>query len=95
MKKTPLFIPVLLGTLRKGNESQKVARYLVSRLEGMEKVKSALIDPAQMVLSREDYGPGIAGKYSEYGEIIKKADGLVIVSPEYNHGYPEIGRAHV
>ncbi len=88
MKKSTLFIPVLLGTVRKENQSKKVANYVLSRLEKIEGIKTVLIDPSDMALSREDYGPAIAEKYPAYAENIRNADGLIIVSPEYNHGYP-------
>jgi len=88
MKQSSLFIPVLLGTLREGRESEVVARYIVSRLEKIDGVTSALIDPATFHLQEEGYGPSVADQYPAYVKLIKKADGLVIVTPEYNHGYP-------
>ena len=33
------------------------------------------------------YG-GLKEKNSEYRDAIMRADGLIIISPEYNHGYP-------
>ncbi len=88
MKDEKLFIPVLLGTLREGRRSEVIARYVLSRLERIEGVKTELIDPRDIGLQRDGYGPDVSSKYPEYGELIKKSDGLIIVSPEYNHGYP-------
>ncbi|MCA1601155.1 MAG: NAD(P)H-dependent oxidoreductase, partial [Acidobacteria bacterium] len=35
-----------------------------------------------------DYGQEIKALFPEWRDAIIQADGLVIVSPEYNHGYP-------
>ena len=38
----------------------------------------------------DDYGPDIKDMFAEYRDSIIRADGLVIVAPEYNHAYPGI-----
>lgn len=81
----PLFVPVVLGTVRKGRMSLPVARLLTAELARRPGVETELIDIAQLTLPVDDAGeaikdPGFAGRMS-------RADALVIVSPEYNHGY--------
>lgn len=88
MKKHAVFLPILLGTLREGRESEKVARYVLSRLTRMEGVETVLVDPREMHLTRDGYGTMMAEAHPEYAELVKRMDGLIIVSPEYNHGYP-------
>ena len=81
----PLYIPVILGTVRAGRMSAHAARLLVFELEKRSKVETELIDIAELPLPTNNAGraikdPGFSGK-------IDRADALVIVTPEYNHGY--------
>jgi NAD(P)H-dependent FMN reductase len=39
-------------------------------------------------LPHNDYGQEIKDRFPEWRDAIVRADGLVIVTPEYNHGYP-------
>ncbi len=39
-------------------------------------------------LPNDDYGTAIGKDFPEWRDAIIRADGLVIVTPEYNHGYP-------
>src|SRR5205085_6154475 len=39
---------------------------------------------------RHDYGQAIKDSFPEWRDAIVNAGGLVIVTPEYNHGYPGI-----
>jgi len=83
-----LFIPVLLGTIRKGRESEKVAKYLVKRAKARADTTPKLFDPRKFKFPTNDYGEAVKGKFPEYRKAILKADGVIIVAPEYNHGYP-------
>jgi len=51
-------------------------------------IETKLFDANDFVLPHDDYGQGIKHLFPEWRDTIIKADGLVIVSPEYNHGYP-------
>jgi NAD(P)H-dependent FMN reductase len=51
-------------------------------------VETALIDVRKLDLSSMDAGEAI--KDAAFSEAMLRADGLVIVVPEYNHGYPGI-----
>ena len=81
----PLFIPVLLGTVRQGRMSAHAAKLLVEDLGRRPGVETALIDIATLTLRTDDAGEAI--KDPNYAAPMARADGLVIVSPEYNHGY--------
>ena len=83
-----LFIPVLLGTNRKERNSVKPARWLVGEMEKRDDIETRLFDVADMQLPHDDYGQGLKDRFPEWRDAILRADGLVIVSPEYNHGYP-------
>jgi NAD(P)H-dependent FMN reductase len=85
---TLLNLPVLLGTNRKDRKSVFAAKWLVSQMELRSEIKTRLFDVADFDFPQHDYGQGLKDGFPEWREAIKSADGLVIVSPEYNHGYP-------
>jgi NAD(P)H-dependent FMN reductase len=82
----PLFIPVILGTTRQGRLSTNAARFVYEQVRKFEGVDSVLIDLLEMDLPTKDAGEQI--KDPKFSELMIRADGLVIVAPEYNHGYP-------
>ena len=83
-----LNLPVLLGTNRKQRKSEHVARWLVSEMQKRPVIQTRLFDVAEFALPHDDYGQGLKDNFPEWRDAIIQADGLVIVSPEYNHGYP-------
>jgi NAD(P)H-dependent FMN reductase len=82
----PLNIPVILGTVRKGRASANVARLLADLLNRRAGVESVVIDIASMSIPVDDAGEAI--KDAAFSAAMTKADGLVIVAPEYNHSFP-------
>ena len=83
-----LFIPVLLGTPRKNRESEKVARWVFGKIEEREDVETQFFDVCDFEIPHGEYGQEIKDLFPEWRDAMRKADGLVIVTPEYNHGYP-------
>ena len=83
-----LSIPVLLGTNRKLRKSAFAAKWLIGEMEKRPEIKTRLFDVADFHLPHDDYGQEIKDRFPEWRDAIVNADGLVIVSPEYNHGYP-------
>jgi NAD(P)H-dependent FMN reductase len=83
-----LFLPVLLGTNRKLRKSEFVARWLLGEMRKRSEIETHLFDVAQFALPHHDYGQEIKEQFPEWRDAIIRADGLVIVTPEYNHGYP-------
>jgi NAD(P)H-dependent FMN reductase len=83
-----LFLPVLLGTNRKQRNSIHPAKWLVGEMEKRAEIETQLFDVADFALPQDDYGQGLKDQFPEWRDAIIRADGLVIVSPEYNHGYP-------
>ena len=83
-----LFLPVLLGTNRKNRNSVHPARWIVGQMERRPEIETRLFDVSEFVLPHDDYGQGLKDLFPEWRDAIIKADGLVIVTPEYNHGYP-------
>jgi NAD(P)H-dependent FMN reductase len=80
----PLYIPVILGTVRRGRMSAHAARVVVEEI-AKRKIETEIIDIATLPLPVTDAGEAI--KDPGYATKMKRADALVIVSPEYNHGY--------
>jgi NAD(P)H-dependent FMN reductase len=89
MGKDKLFIPVLLGTPRKGRESEHVAKWLLKKIkERKDEIETKLFDVRDFKLPQDDYGMELKNDFPEWRDAMIRADGLVIVTPEYNHGYP-------
>ena len=81
----PLFVPVILGTPRQGRMSLPVATLMVSELSRRAGIETELIDVARLPLRLDDAGE--ATKDPTFSGQMNRADALVLVSPEYNHGY--------
>ena len=87
-----LDLPVLLGTVREGNRSRAVAEHVVKLLSARPGVRTRLVDPAYLpfgnLVAREWEMDPRPPEVAAFVEEMARADGFVIVSPEYNHGYP-------
>src|SRR2546428_3819548 len=81
----PLFIPVILGTTRQGRMSLHASRLVTQELSKHPGVESELIDIATLPLPTNNAGEAI--KDAGFSAKMDRADALVIVAPEYNHGY--------
>jgi NAD(P)H-dependent FMN reductase len=81
----PLSIPVLLGTVRKGRMSAFAAAAVLTETRKLRGVESELIDISRVPLPVDDAGEAI--KDRDYAAQMDRADALIVVSPEYNHGY--------
>lgn len=89
-----LNILLILGSVRRGRMSDRVATFVMSRLAATAGVTAELVDLAaiDLPIMEERLGridpapPGVA----ELGAKIDAADAMIIVSPEYNHGYPGV-----
>jgi NAD(P)H-dependent FMN reductase len=88
MENNKLFIPILLGTNRKDRKSEHVAKWVFGKMNEREDVNSQFFDVRDFELPRDHYGTEIGERFPEWRDAIIKAAGLVIVTPEYNHGYP-------
>jgi NAD(P)H-dependent FMN reductase len=86
MNTKPLFIPVILGTSRKGRASENVAKFVYGEVLKRPEVETELIDIRNLDFAIDDAGEAI--KLTSFSAAVERADGLVLVVPEYNHGYP-------
>ncbi len=90
MNDRELSIPILLGTNRSDRESENVARWVFSRMQKRSDITGAFFDVRDFILPSDDYGTDLARLYPEWRDAVINADGIVIVAPEYNHGYPGV-----
>src|SRR5437016_2303093 len=82
----PLFIPIILGTARQGRESEHAAQFVLERTKARAGVETELIDVRALPMRLDDAGEQM--KDPAFSATVERCDGLVIVTPEYNHGYP-------
>jgi len=89
-----LYIPVILASTRRGRQSPKVARFIVERLRRTGRAETQLLDLLELnfpmmeerLRLRDDAPPAVV----EFSRQILRADAVVIVTPEYNNGYPGV-----
>ncbi len=85
-------IPIILGSVRRDRRSERVARFIVSRLDTRSVVKPTLLDlreydfpvMAERLRLRDDPPEGL----EEFSDAIAGGDAVLVVTPEYNGGYP-------
>jgi NAD(P)H-dependent FMN reductase len=82
----PLSIPVILGTTRQGRMSEHAAKFIFQEVSRREGVLTELIDIRNLTFPITDAGEDI--KDPSFSEKMMRADALILVVPEYNHGYP-------
>src|SRR5438034_11117706 len=81
-----LFIPVILGTARKGRRSENAARFVFEETKKRAGVETAFVDICNIPMRLDDAGEQM--KDPAFSDLVTRADGLILVVPEYNHGYP-------
>ncbi len=85
-------VAIISGSLREGRKSHRAALYLKSRLENDYNVSVEILDLKaydfpifhERLKFQKEPLPGAV----EFSEKIKAADGVIVVTPEYNGGYP-------
>src|SRR5207248_11571194 len=81
-----LFIPVILGTARKGRRSENAARFVFEETKKRAGVETEFVDIFKIPMRLDDAGEQM--KDPAFSDLVRRADGLILVVPEYNHGYP-------
>lgn len=82
----PLFIPVILGTARQGRQSEHVAHFVCEQTKKHVDVETELIDVRELPMRLDEAGEQM--KDAAFSATIERCDGIILVVPEYNHGYP-------
>lgn len=83
-----LFIPILLGSSREGRRSEHAAHFVLEQAKKFDGFETELLDVRDFVKVPTTEVALPEAESKRWGEIMSRADGLIIVSPEYNHGYP-------
>jgi NAD(P)H-dependent FMN reductase len=85
-------IPILLGSARIGRQSLKVARFILSTINGNQRFDTELIDLGEydfpMMEQRLSEMQTVPSALQSFSDKLHQADGLIIVSPEYKGGMP-------
>lgn len=86
VKEVAMYVPVILGTAREGRQSEKVANFVLGQAKrsGLE---TEIVDARDCRIAATDNTEEMLQAKNLEAKITR-ADGLIIVSPEYNHGYP-------
>ena len=91
-------ILVILGSTREGRRGEKVANWAMSVLSKRSDANFELVDlrdwdfpfynlPTSPSTEKGMYQSEIQKKW---GEKIESAEGFILITPEYNHGYPAV-----
>lgn len=84
---TPMRVAVIIGSSRQGRFGPTVARWFIARAGARADVVLDVLDVAELGLSVVH--PAHRGPQEQaYAARLERADAFVIVTPEYNHGYP-------
>ena len=88
------YIPIIAGSTRRDRQSIKVARFVLARLQQRPGIATEMLDlleynfpiMEERLHRRDDPTP----RLKEFGDKIGRADSFIIVTPEYNNGYPGV-----
>lgn len=81
-----MHLPVLLGTARIGRRSEAVAKKIILILREMD-ISTELVDVRDYPMTASD-NSGKSENARKWRTILEKSVGFILVSPEYNRGYP-------
>lgn len=93
-----LSIHVIIGSTRAGRFSEKPASWILGELKKRPEVKAEVVDLRDFPLPffeeavspamiKEPYAHPVVSKWTQK---VAQADGYIMVTPEYNHGYPAV-----
>jgi NAD(P)H-dependent FMN reductase len=80
-------VALIYGSARKGRFCDTVARWVAEQIARHEGFAIDLIDPADDSLQAVPHEDSPRGAHSLW-QRVAEADAFVVVTPEYNHGYP-------
>lgn len=80
-----LQLAVIVGSVRTGRIAPSVASWLMAQLAQQDQIGIDMIDLADLSLPDSLDGSGDAPVFAK---AVDAADGFIVVTPEYNHGYP-------
>jgi NAD(P)H-dependent FMN reductase len=88
------YIPIILGSTRRGRQSAKVARFVEDRMKKDQRIETEILDLLDynfpMMEERLRLSDDPPPLLKEFAGKIASADSIVIITPEYNNGYPGV-----
>ncbi len=84
---TPLKLALIYGSTREGRFCDTVANWAAEEIWSRNDFHLDVIDPAELGLPSSQ-GQDDAAALAELRRRLGAADAFVVVTPEYNHGYP-------
>ena len=82
----PVFLPIVIGTPRQGRLTEPAANFVFGEVSKRSDIETELIDIRKIPIRLDDAGEAL--KDSQFSATIARADGLILVVPEYNHSFP-------
>src|SRR5438093_8834206 len=82
----PVFLSVIIGTPRQGRLTEPAANFVFGEVPKRSDIETELIDIRKIPIRMDEAGAAL--KDSEFSVTIERADGLILVVPEYNHSFP-------
>jgi NAD(P)H-dependent FMN reductase len=92
----PLQILVILGSVREGRTAEPVGKWVMAQAATRADLACELVDLKEWNLPFYPFAkPPAAGGYADplqirWAEKIGRADGYILIAPEYNHGPPAV-----
>lgn len=91
-------IQVILGSTRPNRQSEKVGKWVIDQISQNQGIEAELIDSKDWPLPFYNEVASLLGLKTElsveiakkWQQKIKEADGYIIITPEYNHGYSAV-----
>jgi NAD(P)H-dependent FMN reductase len=83
----PLDVVVILGSTREGRFGPVVARWFMGRAHARDDMQVSLLDLVDVELPSA-YPADRTDAVDAFVRRIGRADAFVVITPEYNHGYP-------
>lgn len=91
---TPLNLSLIVGSTREGRVADLVTRWAASLLHEDPRVRLDVLDLAALELPISPIrAPHVAKQ--ELALRVGRADAFIVVTPEYNHGYPAVLKAAI
>src|SRR3954471_13427646 len=82
----PVFLPVIIGTPRQGRLTEPAANFIFGEASKRSDITTEMIDIRKIPIRMDDAGEAL--KDSKFSATVARADGLILVVPEYNHSFP-------
>ena len=81
-------IAVIVGSLRKESFNRKIAKALIK--VSPNSLKLEIVEIGSLVLYNQDFDETPPVEYTQFRETLKKVDGFLFVTPEYNRSVPAV-----